>query len=218
MSTRKHTLPLTTWSSNSLWKAGPKPIMVLCISLLIFGIGEGLLVLSSLGSTPWTVLAQGIAFKLDKNVGIVSFFISVAVMLTWIPFHQKPGLGTILNIALIAIGLGLTTYLLPAPNNLTLRILLTISGILFIGISSGFYLTCHMGSGPRDGLMVGLYQATGWKIGLIRSLIEGTVCFIGWLLGGVVGLGTLCFALGVGWVLQNTLNFLAKNYTSRTTH
>lgn len=212
MSNRKHALPRTPWSANSYWIPTVSSLPVLAISLLTFGVGDGLLVLSHLGSTPWTVLAQGIAAKTGGNIGWVSFFVSVAVMLTWIPFKQKPGLGTLLNISLIAVGLGMTASMVPAPTTIEWRVICMVCGVILIGASSAFYLTCHMGPGPRDGLMVGLYQATGLKIGTIRTLIEGTVCLLGWLLGGVVGIGTLIFALGVGWVLQFTLEHIVSPF------
>lgn len=213
MSTRKHSLPRTPWSANSHWIPTIASLPVLSISLLIFGIGDGLLLLSHLGSTPWTVFAQGIANITGGHIGWVSFFVSVGVMLTWLPFKQKPGLGTILNISLIAVGLGFTASLVPAPTDIVGRLIFMFAGVFLIGSASAFYLTCHMGPGPRDGLMVGLYQATGWKIGTIRTLIEATVCFLGWLLGGVLGIGTLVFALGVGWVLQGTLGLIIRHFS-----
>lgn len=214
MSSKKHALPRTIWSAESYWIPSIKSLPVLVISLLIFGIGDGFLVLSHLGSTPWTILAQGIASKTGGGLGWVSFSISAAVMLTWIPFKQKPGLGTILNIILIAVGLGSTVQFIPAPQDMIVRIMFMLCGVVFIGVASAFYLTCHMGPGPRDGLMVGLYQATGLTISKIRALIETTVCLLGWLLGGVVGVGTLVFAFGVGWVLQITLDRIICKYFS----
>ncbi len=198
------------WSANSYWEINIKSISVLCIALILFGIGEGLLVIASLGSAPWTVLSQGIALKTGLNIGLVTLFISIVVMLTWIPFKQKLGLGTVLNVLLIAFGLGISVELLTPPTELLWRVGVALLGIVMIGISSAFYLTCHMGAGSRDGLMVGIYQKTGWKIGSIRMLIEASVCLLGWLLGGVVGLTTLLFAIGVGWVLQMSLVVLDK--------
>ena len=213
MEQAKHSLPRTFWSSPSYWKPTPSAFTVLVISLLTFGIGDGFLVLSQLGSTPWTVLAQGISLKTEINIGIISCIISVIVMLTWIPFKQKPGLGTVLNITLIALSLGITVAFVPAPQTFIGKTIFMIIGIIIGGITSAFYLTCHMGTGPRDGLMVGIYQTTGLKIGIIRTLIEGSVCFIGWLLGGVVGLGTLVFAFSIGWILQNTLSLIVRKFT-----
>ncbi len=207
---KKRELIKTPWSANSYWEMNIKSISVLCIALILFGIGDGLLVLASLGSTPWTVLAQGIALKTGLNIGVVTLFISIAVMFTWIPFQQKLGLGTVLNVLLIAFGLGISVELITAPTELIWRVGFALLGIAMIGITSAFYLTCHMGAGPRDGLMVGIYQKTGWRIGFIRMLIEGSVCLLGWLLGGVVGFATLLFAVGVGWVLQMSLLLLSK--------
>lgn len=215
MSRPKHSLPRPPWSSHSLWKPTPSAFAVLVISLLTFGVGDGFLVLSQLGSTPWTVLAQGLSIKTGNNIGIISFIISIIVMLTWISFRQKPGLGTVLNISLIALSLGLTVTFIPAPQTFIGQLMFMLIGVIIGGITSVFYLTCHMGAGPRDGLMVGLYQTTGLKIGTIRTLIEGSVCFVGWLLGGVVGLGTLVFALSIGWVLQTTLGLIIKKFNSR---
>lgn len=214
MRTTENKLTKTAWTASSYWETNPKSIAVLVVSLLLFGFGEGLLVLAALGSTPWTVLAQGITLKTGINIGVTTLLISLAVMLTWIPFNQKVGLGTVLNVLIIALGLGLTAEFVTAPTSLIVRYAFSLSGILIIGICSAFYLTCHMGAGPRDGLMVGIYEATGWKIGIIRTAIEGSACFIGWLLGGVVGISTLLFALGVGWVLQIALVVIANIYNT----
>lgn len=189
---------------------------VLCLSLSLFGFGEALLLKSQLGSAPWTVLAQGVSLQTKLNVGVVTFIISVFVLLAWIPLKQKAGLGTLLNILIIAVTLGIFDSVLPKMEHLGGQILLAVLGVVTVGIASALYLTTHMGAGPRDGLMVGLCQISGFKVGLIRTLIEGSVCFLGWLLGGVVGLATLLFAFGVGYVVQYSLDFLAKRY--RMTH
>ncbi len=218
MDVRKQALTKTTWSSDSYWRPNIRTLAVLCPALFIFGIGEGLLVLASLGSSPWTVLAQGIALKTGVNIGLCTLLISLCVMLTWIPFKQKLGLGTLLNMLLIAVGLGVSVEWLPTPETITLRFLMAVLGVVIVGVASGFYLTCHMGAGPRDGLMVGLYQTTGWRVGVIRTLIEVVVCFIGWSLGGVVGVSTLLFAFGVGWVLQLSLSVIMAYFPVKSRH
>lgn len=174
---------------------------MLVVALWLFGIGDGMLVLSNLGSTPWTVLAQGIAIHGQLSLGLVTFLISVAVMLLWIPLKLKAGLGTILNIILIAVSLQVFVSVFQAPPDFIDRIWLCIGGVIVIGIASALYLTCHMGAGPRDGLMVGICQRTGWRVGVVRTSIEIVVCAIGWALGGTLGIGTLLFAFGVGWVV-----------------
>ena len=166
--------------------------------------------MSDLGSAPWTVLSQGVATQGQFSVGWASWMISLIVMLAWFPLKLKPGLATVINIFVIAFVLGLTTYLLQKPTALYARFAYAIVGILLFGIGTAFYLTCHQGSGPRDGLMVGLCQHFHWKIGIVRTSIEVLVCVFGFLLGGVLGIGTLMFAFGIGWVVQYTLFFISR--------
>lgn len=208
----KHTrrLPILPWSASHLWKVRPLSLLVITPALLLFGMAEGLLVRAQLGATPWVVLSQGLSQQSGLDIGLVTFYTSVVIMLLWWPLRMRPGLGTLLNMTLIALGLSLSLRWLPTPDHLATQALFCLGGVLLIGVSSAFYLSCQMGPGPRDGLMVGIFQKTGWRIGLIRTLIESSVCLIGWLLGGVVGVGTLLFAFGVGWILQGTLTLLQR--------
>lgn len=208
----KRVLPITPWSNTSYWTIKSKPIAMLCISLGLFGFGEALLLKSQLGSAPWTVLAQGLALQTGLNIGLLTFLISCGVLALWVPLKQKFGLGTILNICIIALTLGVFDGWLPTLTHPIWQIGAAVLGVIIVGVASALYLTSRMGAGPRDGLMVGLTQRTGLKIGVVRTLLEGSVCLIGWLLGGVVGLATLLFAFGVGAVVQIALDMLFKIY------
>ena len=204
-------LPRTSWSAHSLWKLQTKPLLVLCLSLSLIGIGDGLLVLSNLGSAPWTVLSQGIALQAHFSVGWASFLVSILVMLMWLPLKLKAGIGTILNVILIALFLGLSAAYIPTPSSLFWKFIYLAVGIFCFGIGSAFYLTCHQGAGPRDGLMVGLCERFHLKVGIVRTIMEISVCLLGFLLGGTVGIGTLLFAICIGWVIQLGLYFIVKN-------
>ncbi|MGC6404923.1 YczE/YyaS/YitT family protein [Bisgaard Taxon 45] len=208
MQKKFNVLPKTSWSASSIWALESKPFGVLVISLAILGIGEGLILLSDLGSAPWTVLSQGVSIQGGFSVGWASFMISCLVMLLWLPLKLRVGLGTILNILVIALFLGLTAAFMPKPTALLSRYLYLIVGILLFGIGSAFYLTCHQGAGPRDGLMVGLCQRFRLKVGMVRTTMEVSVCVLGFLLGGKLGIGTLLFAISIGWVVQGTLLLL----------
>ncbi|MDH3000754.1 hypothetical protein A1D23_10050 [Chelonobacter oris] len=200
-------LPKTEWSANRLWEVKFHSFVPLCLSLLLVGLGEGFLLVSNLGSAPWTILSQGIALQTGVSVGVASFIVSCAVMLAWLPLRLKIGLGTLLNIILIAIALGLCAAVMQTPETALGRFVYALIGILLMGVGSAFYLTCHMGSGPRDGLMVGLCQRFKLKVGVVRTAMESTVAIIGFLLGGTLGLATLLFAFSIGWVIQLTLHF-----------
>lgn len=203
-------LPKTPWTAASLWSFEPRSLAVLILTFIFVGIGEGLLLLSNLGSAPWTILSQGLALQTGVSVGWMSFGISLVVMLLWFPLRLRPGIGTILNVAVIALFLGITVKIAPIPTALWLRWTYALIGILCFGIGTAFYLTCHQGAGPRDGLMVGICQRFHWKVGVVRTSIEVLVCILGFLLGGTFGFGTIVFALSIGWVVQLTLKFIRK--------
>ncbi|MGR6979897.1 membrane protein YczE [Testudinibacter sp. P27/CKL/0425] len=207
MSKQYTVLPQTGWSANQLWEIKFRSFVPLCLSLLLTGIGEGFLLVSDLGSAPWTILSQGIALQTGVSVGIASFIISCLVMLAWLPLRLKIGLGTVLNIILIAVALGLVSATIATPETALGRLAYALLGIVFMGVGSAFYLTCHMGSGPRDGLMVGLCLRFKLKVGVVRTAMESAVALLGFLLGGTLGVATLLFALSIGWVIQFTFSF-----------
>ncbi|MDH2927584.1 YczE/YyaS/YitT family protein [Lonepinella koalarum] len=206
MKTKTSLLPRTIWTAKHIWSLESKPLLVLLFTLVIMGIGEGLILSSNLGSAPWTVLSQGIALQGNFSVGLASFIISTIVMLFWIPLKLRIGIGSIFNVIVIAILLGITVAYLPYPDNLIWQISYFFSGLILFAIGTAFYLTCHLGAGPRDGLMVGICHLFHWKIGKVRTTIEVAACVLGYWLGGTVGIGTLIYALAVGWIIQGTLS------------
>ena len=167
---------------------------------------------SGAGVSPWTVLAEGISIYTSWSVGWATFWMSLAVLLLWIPLRQKPGIGTILNVIIIALVLDYTLPYLPKPEGYGFKLLQVIIGVLITGLGSGFYLISNLGPGPRDGLMTGVQRITGKPIALVRGTIEVTVVFFGWMLGGTAGLGTIIFALGIGPAVAIGIYFVSKNF------
>tara|TARA_B110001452_G_scaffold110062_1_gene91317 strand:- start:215 stop:892 length:678 start_codon:yes stop_codon:yes gene_type:complete len=193
-------VPKLSWSSKKPFNLKPKfsTLFFLCFGLILFGLGEGLLVVSSTGASPWTVLAQGISLNIGLSIGTITLVLSIAVLFLWIFLNQKPGIGTILNALIIALMIDLCIKFVPTPENFMTQISLAIIAVITVGLGGGIYLVANLGPGPRDGLMVGLQQKTNLPIALVRVSIEITVVSIGWYLGGVVGVGTLLFAFGIG--------------------
>ncbi len=193
-------IPKTEWSSKKPLNLKPKisTFLFLCFGLTLFGLGEGLLLVSLTGASPWSVLAQGISLHVNYSIGLITFFTSLFVIFLWIFLNQKPGMGTILNAIIIAIMIDLSLAFIETPETYFFKIIMAIVAILVVGLGSGFYLIANLGPGPRDGLMTGLQQKTNFPIAAVRAFLEITVVSIGWYLGGIVGLGTLLFAFGVG--------------------
>ncbi len=193
-------IPKVSWSSDKPLNLKPKfsTFLFLCLGLSLFGLGEGLLIISFTGASPWSVLAQGISLNINLSIGTITLFISMAVLILWLPLNQKPGVGTILNALIIAIMIDISIKFIPTPENFISQLLLAITAVLIVGLGGGIYLVANLGAGPRDGLMVGLQKKTNLPIAAVRAFLEITVVSIGWYLGGTVGVGTLLFAFGIG--------------------
>ncbi|MCX6479250.1 MAG: hypothetical protein NTY24_02190 [Mycobacterium sp.] len=170
----------------------------LVVGLWLFGTGDALILASQLGGTPWSVLAQGLSVRTGFGIGWTTLAVSMCVLALWIPLREKPGLGTVMNVLVIALALGVTYPRVSTPDSLIGQLGLVFLGVALIGVGSGFYLTSGHGPGPRDGWMTGLHRVSGWPVGRVRLLIEVTVLALGWLLGGIVGVGTAIFALLIG--------------------
>ena len=193
-------IPIVSWSSDKSLNFKPKlsTSFFLIFGLVIFGLGEGLLILSTTGNSPWSVLAEGISNTTSLSIGAATFFISVSVLFLWIFIKQKPGLGTIFNIIIIAGMIDITLSFFDAPSSIWMKYSLAIFSVLLVGLGSGIYLVANLGPGPRDGLMTGLTKLTNLPIALVRAFLEISAVLAGWYLGGTVGAGTLIFAFGIG--------------------
>jgi len=207
-------VPKVSWSSDKPLNFKPKisTFFFLCLGLTLFGLGEGLLIVSASGASPWSVLAQGISLNIDFSIGIITIFISIGVLFFWIPLNQKPGVGTILNALIIALMIDICIKWVPTPETYLSQILLAVIAVLIVGLGGGIYLVANLGAGPRDGLMVGLQQKTNLPIAVVRAFLEITVVTIGWYLGGIVGVGTLLFAFGIGPAVALGLFIVGKTF------
>ncbi len=199
----------------SRWRASPARLIRLLAGLAMFGAGEGLLVHSALGNSPWSVLAEGAGRQLGVGIGLTTIGISALILLAWIPLGQRVGLGTIANAIVIGLGIDATLAVLgPGSDVLAIRLLEVAATIVLVGVGSGLYLTAGLGAGTRDGLMTGLAQRTGASIRATRIALELSACAAGVALGGTFGVGTLAFALLIGPAVQLALARLGAHTAS----
>lgn len=175
---------------------------LLLVGLFLYGASMAMVLRSTLGLIPWDVLHVGVSRHVPLSFGTIVICVSLLVLLPWIPLRQKPGLGTIANALLIGPSADFVLSILSAPEHLGWRMLLLIGGVVLNGVATGMYIGSQLGPGPRDGLMTGLARTSGRSLRVVRTGIEATVVVVGWLLGGVVGLGTALYALAIGPLAQ----------------
>jgi uncharacterized membrane protein YczE len=170
--------------------------------LTLYGVSMGLMIRSGLGLDPWDVLHEALSKRTGLTFGTITAIVGALVLLCWIPLRQRPGVGTVANIAVIAVAVDVTLLLVGSPSALVVRILFLVSGVVLNGLATAAYIGVRLGPGPRDGLMTGFTARTRLSIRLVRTGIELTVLASGWLLGGTVGVGTVVYALAIGPLTQ----------------
>jgi uncharacterized membrane protein YczE len=196
-----HLLPLTP---REQLRAGrlPRRLVQLTIGLVLYGISMAMLVRSTLGLDPWDVFHYGVAARVPLSFGTIVIIVGALVLLAWIPLRQMPGLGTVANVVVIGLATDLGLALIPAPEAWPARGALLAAGLVLNGAAGGLYIGSQLGPGPRDGLMTGLARRTGWSLRVVRTGIEVSVLVVGFALGGIVGLGTVLYAVMIGPLVQ----------------
>lgn len=179
------------------WRELRRRLPPLLTGIVSIGLAIAVSVRAELGLAPWDVLHQGIAEVTGLEIGTVVILVGVLVLLAWIPLRQRLGLGTVVNVLLIGLVANLGLALIPEQHRLAIRIPLLLAALLIFGIGGGLYIGAGLGPGPRDGLMTAI-SARGYRLWIVRTVLECSVLVAGFVLGGNVGIGTLLIALTIG--------------------
>lgn len=190
-------------------------LLRLLVGLAFYGFAIALMIRGNIGASPWDVFAQGLSRTTAISFGLCTIIISAVVLLLWIPLKQRPGFGTFANAIMVGVFADVGLLFIPAAEHLLAQAATFSSGLLLLAFATALYIGAGFGPGPRDGLMTGLVLVSGKPVWLIRTGIELTVVVVGFLLGGVVGLGTAVFALGVGPLTQVMLRWLRVDLHAR---
>ncbi|WP_158228047.1 YitT family protein [Pseudonocardia sp. MH-G8] len=177
--------------------------------LALYGVSMAMQIRSGLGLNPWDVLHEGIVVQTPLSFGTITAITGIVVLLLWIPLRQRPGIGTVANVVVIAVVVDLVLAVFPAPDAPAARIALLVGGVVLNGLATAAYVGARLGPGPRDGLMTGFAARTGRSVRLVRTAIEVVVLATGWLLGGTAGVGTVLYAAAIGPLTQAFLPLVA---------
>ena len=174
----------------------------LLVGLVLYGVSLALMVRGNIGLAPWDVLHSGLIRHVPITLGQAVVAMSFVVLLLWIPLRETPGIGTIANALVVGFSADGTLAVLDPAHGIAARTALMAGGVLLCGVASALYIGAQLGRGPRDGLMTGLARRTGWSLRLVRTGIEVAVVLVGLVLGGVLGVGTVVYALAIGPLTQ----------------
>lgn len=191
------------------------------LGAFVLAYGVDLTRLALLGLSPWDVLHEGIALNTPLSFGVASILVGIVLIILSSFMGIRPRVGTVINMVVVGLMIDaiLMWNLIPLPAAVSMALGLPHNGIRYgyliigsivLGIGSAWYVTANLGAGPRDSLMLGLSRITGWQVGIVRTLLEGTALLVGWLIGGPVGIGTVISALIIGWAIQGALAVFGK--------
>lgn len=178
--------------------------IVFCLGLFVCAIGSNFIVASNLGADPWNVFHLGVSLNTSLTFGQANQLVAAMILtLGWV-LKVRPGVGTFLNMFLLGYFIDIVGSLgvINPPKSLILRCLFILIGTILKGTGIGVYINGRLGAGPRDGLTLGLSKSTGKSVSFIRTFLELGALFVGWLLGGPVGMGTIVYSLIIGRVMQ----------------
>jgi len=200
--------------------AGEK-IIRLMVGYFLYGVGIVMSVNAGLGLSPWGVFSQGMSVQLGMTLGTAVMASGAVILIFDILLGERIGWGTVGNVYFIGTFIDLidASGFIPVFDSIFLRLLQVILSLAVVSMATYLYLSAQMGSGPRDGLMVALTKRTGKPVGLIRTIIETAALIAGYLMGGIVGWGTLIMSLGIGPCIQFTFKvfkFDVRQVTHRT--
>jgi uncharacterized membrane protein YczE len=180
------------------------------LGLFLYGVATALIVQASVGVVSWSVLTQGLENLVPLSFGTLTILTSFVIFLLWFPLRQRPGIGTVLNVLTIGPFADLTFAVVPEPSGLAAQTATFTVGLVLLAVATVCYIGPGYGTGPRDGLMVGLHERFGLPIWKARTIVEVTVVAVGWALGGDLGVGTVVATLAIGPLVQPMIPLFAR--------
>lgn len=191
-------------------------LSTLILGLALYGLGIVVTIQAHIGYEPWDVFHVGLARTTGLSIGTISIIVGLVIVVLIALLGERLGLGTLLNMILIGLFLDLFMALgvIPQAKDLLTGIPMLLAGLLIIALASYFYIKSAFGAGPRDNLMVVLARRTKLPIGVCRGAVELLVTIIGWLLGGMVGVGTVISVVMIGFFIQLVFRLFKFNIMS----
>ena len=182
----------------------------LIFGLFVYGVGIVFMIRANIGYAPWDVFHAGLSNTLGISFGTASIWVGVMIVILAVFLGERVGMGTLPNMLLIGVFIDLIMFLdvIPKSENFVLGLLMMAIGMIVISLATFFYIGSGFGAGPRDSLMVAVTRLTKLPVGACRGAIEVMAVIAGWLLGGLLGIGTVISAFSIGFFVQMTFKVI----------
>ncbi|MBE5845872.1 MAG: hypothetical protein E7302_17235 [Butyrivibrio sp.] len=184
-------------------------MVVAAISLFVNGFGVYLTIQANIGAGPWDVLNLGLSKSLGILYGTASIAVSYAILGIDVALKEPIGLAMFIDAFVVGKAVDFFNKIdaVHECNSVLTGIPVMIIGLVIMAYTQYTYMSASLGCGPRDTLLVALAKRTKkLPIGLVSIALLSLATFIGWLLGGPVGIGTLICAFGTGPIMQMAFN------------
>lgn len=189
-------------------RVGWKRLIVMVIGNVFLGMGISIFKFAGLGNDPYSGMVMALADLAGMQYANLLIIINVFIFILEFAFGRSfVGAGTLAN----ALFLGyittffynLWTHFFALPQNLALQIPIMLLGTVAAGFGVSMYQTPNVGASPYDSLSLimtkRLPKISYFWNRIFTDAICALVCFFA---GGIVGLGTLVSAFGLGPVID----------------
>ena len=193
-------------------------LLILAGGLMVSAVGITMMLQANVGLEPWSILQKGMSIFFGMTYGTAAMIVGAAVIAIAVLCGESFGIGTLANIFFCPVCIDILLYLdwIPQMQTLWFGLLMLLGGMELLSVGTWMYMKSALGSGPRDALMVVLARKTGRSVGFCRAVVELIAIFVGWRLGGQVGIGTVITAVGVGTLFN--LNFALLHFRAAELH
>ena len=174
------------------------------IGLLLYGLGIAITIKAGIGYAPWEVFHAGLAGTIGLGIGATSIIVGILIAAIVTALGEKMGLGTLTSMVLTGVFLDimLASNIIPTAENFAIGTIMLVVGLFVVSTGAYFYIRSAFGAGPRDNLMVVMARKAKLPIGVCRGIVDLLVTLMGWVLGGMVGVGTVISVVAAGFCIQ----------------
>lgn len=188
-------------------------ILIFGISLMAFG--TSVCNATGLGIDPFNALCVAFSTSFSIQLGtMVLITQAILGILVFLYDRKKLGLGTLVPMISFGYFLQFFNWFIPnligTSSSLLLNILIFLIGMLVIAIGMSIYMECKIGMVPYDCLSFIIGERTNKNPFMFRVVIDVSVAFFAFMLGGPINIGTALLALFTGPLIRFFRNKLSR--------